>query len=1039
MLEIAKIRVDGAFANVVERRVIPSGLVGGTIRVEYAPGIWDNLTKTVVFKGVTTKDITTQKTVIEIPSETVAAPDKRLRVGFYGVDASGVQIIPTLWADLGLINPAADPSGDPSVDPSLPVWAQLADKLRELEESGGADPEQIKKIVDEYLEENPPTGGNAEKGEDGFSPIATVTQTATGAVISVTDANGTTTATITNGKDGKDGADGAKGDKGDPGEKGETGAQGIQGVQGEKGEKGDTGATGADGAKGDKGDKGDTGETGAQGEPGKDGSNGADGYSVVYCGYSSPDDYVKLSYFSHTPKVGDIAVCIDGNVCKVLEVYGNDVRLGEALFSIMGQDGSSGKDGTSVTVKSVSESTADGGSNVVTFSDGKTITIKNGNTGATGSNGADGVSPTVAVSKSGKVTTISITDVNGTKTATINDGADGKDGTGGQMDNGFGYAPTGGSLDASHLEKMRYWNAPIYDGNIPVFRLTEEKPAMTDATCTPDALYAMYDALAVKHPQYIKKYDMGLCSDGVQHVYRYDFVEPEPHHSSDTKEWDEQKIKIIIGSGIHWEWGSMFGLFNALEEITENEELLDFRRNTHLIVIPCMNPYSALHGSMSNLALMRQNANGVEIHRNFEVGFKYPGDSGYYDPSSHFHGGKTPLSEVESQYIDKIMRENTDAALFMSCHGYDWNMDRGTDDRGIGFIWVSAATAYTCNMGYRLIDKLSRSWMADYGDTLSAGIESYKTAKLEDWDTRLGFAYMSSTNGSEQRQGTKYGIQSTNVEMCETFGVHGTRTKPEAEFSSFTMSRGTEVYINYLLMIAGCYDFKDKAFYGMDAIESEEPETPYEPIEPENPEPVVRLPAEYQEVECNYNAEAGPYIKTGVNGKTGLEVLGTFKSYPGTISAGQYIVGSTNASNQRCYVNYNDVNTNYEFGAISYQAVYANANTFDSKITFTAKWETSGCLFTASNVTDGYSGAAISAFDNGSEMTIWGRNKSGTVTANAVFYLYALEIYENGVQTRNFVPCYRKSDNVAGLYDTVNNMFYSNSGTGTFLKGADLA
>ncbi len=43
-----------------------------------------------------------------------------------------------------------------------------------------------------------------------------------------------------------------------------------------------------------------------------------------------------------------------------------------------------GKDGTSVTVKSVSESSADGGSNVVTFSDGKTVTIKNGNKGKDG-------------------------------------------------------------------------------------------------------------------------------------------------------------------------------------------------------------------------------------------------------------------------------------------------------------------------------------------------------------------------------------------------------------------------------------------------------------------------------------------------------------------------------------------------------------------------------------------------------------------------------------------------------------------------------
>lgn len=43
--------------------------------------------------------------------------------------------------------------------------------------------------------------------------------------------------------------------------------------------------------------------------------------------------------------------------------------------------------------------------------------------------GTNGVSPTVAISKSGTVTTITINDVNGTHTATINDGADGASGT----------------------------------------------------------------------------------------------------------------------------------------------------------------------------------------------------------------------------------------------------------------------------------------------------------------------------------------------------------------------------------------------------------------------------------------------------------------------------------------------------------------------------------------------------------------------------------------------------------------------------------
>lgn len=60
-----------------------------------------------------------------------------------------------------------------------------------------------------------------------------------------------------------------------------------------------------------------------------------------------------------------------------------------------GADGAAGKDGESVTVSSVSESDEDGGVNVVTFSDGKKVSIKNGgrgSDGAAGPAGADGES-----------------------------------------------------------------------------------------------------------------------------------------------------------------------------------------------------------------------------------------------------------------------------------------------------------------------------------------------------------------------------------------------------------------------------------------------------------------------------------------------------------------------------------------------------------------------------------------------------------------------------------------------------------------------
>lgn len=57
--------------------------------------------------------------------------------------------------------------------------------------------------------------------------------------------------------------------------------------------------------------------------------------------------------------------------------------------------GPAGKDGTSVTVSSVSENTEDGGSNVVTFSDGNTLSVKNGKKGDSikGDPGKDGKTP----------------------------------------------------------------------------------------------------------------------------------------------------------------------------------------------------------------------------------------------------------------------------------------------------------------------------------------------------------------------------------------------------------------------------------------------------------------------------------------------------------------------------------------------------------------------------------------------------------------------------------------------------------------------
>ena len=111
---------------------------------------------------------------------------------------------------------------------------------------------------------------------------------------------------------------------------------------------------------------------GATGSSGKDGSNGKDGTSVTH------------SWSGTTLSVTSASGTSSANL------KGEKGDKGDKGDSIKGDKGDTGAAGTSVTVKSVSESTADGGSNVVTFSDGKTVTIKNGSKGSAGATGATG-------------------------------------------------------------------------------------------------------------------------------------------------------------------------------------------------------------------------------------------------------------------------------------------------------------------------------------------------------------------------------------------------------------------------------------------------------------------------------------------------------------------------------------------------------------------------------------------------------------------------------------------------------------------------
>lgn len=68
---------------------------------------------------------------------------------------------------------------------------------------------------------------------------------------------------------------------------------------------------------------------------------------------------------------------------------------------------------------------------------------------------------------------------------------------------------------------------------------------------------------------------------------------------------------------------------------------------------------------------------------------------------------------------------------------------------------------------------------------------------------------------------------------------------------------------------------------------------------------------------------------------------------------------------------------------------------------------------------------------------IFAINTGGSTSTFAPIRVYSVQMYKNNDMVRNFIPCIQNSNGEIGLYDLVQNKFYSNSGTGSFIAGPD--
>lgn len=191
------------------------------------------------------------------------------------------------------------------------------------------------------------------------------------------------------------------------------------------------------------------------------------------------------------------------------------------------------------------------------------------------------------------------------------------------------------------------------------------------------------------------------------------------------------------------------------------------------------------------------------------------------------------------------------------------------------------------------------------------------------------------------------------------------------------------------------------------------------------------IPEEYQLVE--YLQSTGTqFINTGFIPTTNNVRMDIKFDFIGI--ATQSISGSQKTANSRfLYIRQNSTTT----------AKFSSGNvTIDNGITFTViNGITTATISGSTNIekfgingVEMNSGGSIIGCD---PLILFAKSHYGQIIEMSSALLYHCLLSDNNVIQRNLYPVYRKADNKSGMYDIVNNIFYTNQGSGEFTVGPD--
>ena len=152
------ITVSAAEAAVEKSEIITRGRVGLQCRFRFSPE-WKGLAKTAVFSGAEDRDVIITGDTVTVPAECLSEANRPLWVGVCGKSGDGTVVIPTVYAQLGQIEPGACPSGREPAAPTPDVVAQI--------QQAAANAEAMARSVREDADLGKFNGGQGPQGPAG--------------------------------------------------------------------------------------------------------------------------------------------------------------------------------------------------------------------------------------------------------------------------------------------------------------------------------------------------------------------------------------------------------------------------------------------------------------------------------------------------------------------------------------------------------------------------------------------------------------------------------------------------------------------------------------------------------------------------------------------------------------------------------------------------------------------------------------------------------------------------------------------------------